>query len=461
MSFFIRGKAGGKPGGKPKDKVKKNFPPAEQKFLGKRKKFEDEEVESDEEILSNDEDLPAAESSEDEVETPQEKRLRLAKKYLEEIEKEEQKRAEEGNSAANVDKRLTNEYLDSVGKLRRFVAGSYLGVEEDRIQMLKHKSQKAPVTCLCLSRDGKWLFSGSKSPVIVKWSVEDWRPVGVINLLDRGQENGKKVKVQGVCLTITSDGKFLAVGDGSAGIRVYCPESLRSLGVLRAHRKPVTALVARKDTHEIYSGSSDKTVIVWSLDEMAKIEVMFGHQATVTDLDALTRDRAISSGGNDCSIRIWKVSEESQLVYNGHSGNIDSVRLINEENFLSCGDDGSLCVWSTMKKKPLCVQALAHGKSPENNEANWISAIATYTNTDLVASGSCDGFIRVWKLESHFRKCVKIMEIPVPGFVNALAFTPDGNHLIAALGQEHRLGRWWRIAQAKNCIAVIPFRRKT
>lgn len=114
-----------------------------------------------------------------------------------------------------------------------------------------------------------------------------------------------------------------------------------------------------------------------------------------------------------------------------------------------------------MKKKPLCVQAFAHGKSLENNEANWISAIATYTNTDLVASGSCDGFIRVWKLESHFRKCVQIMEIPVPGFVNALAFTPDGNHLIAALGQEHKLGRWWRIAQAKNCIAVIPFRRKT
>ncbi|XP_055681037.1 U3 small nucleolar RNA-interacting protein 2 [Lutzomyia longipalpis] len=468
MSFFIRGKAGGKAPGKPagkpagrmKEKFKKSLPQGDQKpFSGKRKKFEDEEIASDEEILSNDGDLPVGMSSEDEVETPQEKRLRLAKKYLEEIEKEELKRHEEKNLDVNVDKRLANEYLDSVGKLRRYVANTYLGVDEPRI--VKHKSQKTPITCLCLSKDGKILFSGSKSPTIVKWCVEEWRPLGVINLLEGVKEDKKRTKVSGVCLAMTSDGKFLAVADGSSGIRVYSPDTLTPIGVLRAHRKPVTALAARRDTHEIYSGSADRTVIVWSLDEMAKIEIMFGHQAAVTDLDALTRDRAISSGGNDCSIRVWKVSEESQLVYNGHSGNIDSVRLINEENFLSSGDDGSLCVWSTMKKKPLCTQSLAHGKSPINGEPNWISAIATLTNTELVASGSCDGFIRIWKLESHFRKCVQLMEIPMPGFINALTFTPDGNYLIAAIGQEHRLGRWWRLPEGKNCIAIIPFRRKT
>lgn len=39
-----------------------------------------------------------------------------------------------------------------------------------------------------------------------------------------------------------------------------------------------------------------------------------------------------------------------------------------------------------MKKKPLCVKELAHGKA-ENGEANWISAIATMFNTDVIASG--------------------------------------------------------------------------
>lgn len=128
----------------------------------------------------------------------------------------------------------------------------------------------------------------------------------------------------------------------------------------------------------------------------------------------MARERAITSGGSDRSMRIWKIVEESQLVYNGHSGSIDIVKLINEENFISAGDDGldtlpipymifdfcnlfiqilihsmcrSLCLWSAMKKKALHTKQLAHGKSDDNDEANWISAVATLINTDVVASG--------------------------------------------------------------------------
>lgn len=57
-------------------------------------------------------------------------------------------------------------------------------------------------------------------------------------------------------------------------------------------------------------------------------------------MDALTRERAVTSGGRDNSVRIWKIPEESQLVFNGHQGSIDCVRLINEDHFVSCGDDG-------------------------------------------------------------------------------------------------------------------------
>lgn len=66
----------------------------------------------------------------------------------------------------------------------------------------------------------------------------------------------------------------------------------------------------------------------------------YGHQAAITAIDALSRERAVTAGGGDCSVRIWKIAEESQLIYVGHRGSIESVRLINEENFLSSGDDG-------------------------------------------------------------------------------------------------------------------------
>lgn len=113
-----------------------------------------------------------------------------------------------------------------------------------------------------------------------------------------------------------------------------------------------------------------------------------------------------------------------------------------------------------MKKEPLCVKKLTHGRSSENNEPNWISAIATLINTDLIASGSCDGVIRIWKITDNYRDIVLLFEIPVNGFVNSLAFTSDGSKLIAAIGQEHRLGRWWRIKEAKNSILIIPLLKK-
>lgn len=185
----------------------------------------------------------------------------------------------------------------------------------------------------------------------------------------------------------------------------------------------------------------------------------FGHQNHVTSIDALTKERALTSGGADRTLRIWKVVEESQLVYNGHYGSIDIVKYVNEEMFVSCSDDGSLCVWNVGKKKPIAIHKIAHGKS-STGIPNWISSIATLLNSDLIASGSCDGFIRVWKLEKNFRGITLKFEIPVTGFVNSLTFTNDGNSLIAGIGQEHRLGRWWRLKEGKNVILVIPFQKK-
>lgn len=432
------------------------------------------EEEEDDEIDSDDEEVVGSENpvheeaysgDENELETPQEKRLRIAKQYLEEIEREEKSRAEyrEDMGDSLVSKRVATDYLDRTGKLRRKVAHLYKGFKGDEIQVLKHKLHKLSPTCICLSTDGNTLFSGSKGNSVLKWDLSKAPavPSGTITLTRTNAEAATKIpKIQISCLALSTDGKFLAIGESSNIIHIYCPATLAPVSKLKDHRGAVTALVFRKDSHDLFSAAKDRSLIVWSLDEMAKIETLYGHQSPITDIDALVRERAITSGGSDSSIRIWKVDEESQLVYNAHSGhNVDHVKLINEENFLSGGDDGALCIWSAMKKKPLAVQPLAHGQA-SNGDANWITAIAAYINTDLVASASCDGFVRLWSTE-NFRKFRKVVQIPVKGFVNGLLFSRDGSSLIVAVGQEHKNGRWWHDTEAKNSILVIPLQIKS
>lgn len=70
--------------------------------------------------------------------------------------------------------------------------------------------------------------------------------------------------------------------------------------------------------------------------------------------------------------------------------------------------------------------------------------------------GSCDGSLKVWKLGDNYRDLSLVFDIKITGFINSLAFTSDGTKLVAAVGQEHRMGRWWRIKEAKNSIVVVP-----
>lgn len=79
-------------------------------------------------------------------------------------------------------------------------------------------------------------------------------------------------------------------------------------------------------------------------------------------------------------------------------------------------------------------------------------------NTDLIASGSSDGFVRLWKITDlkNGKKLQALLEIPVQGFVNGLQFANEGRQLFVAVGQEHRLGRWWKISESvKNAVLVF------
>lgn len=80
--------------------------------------------------------------------------------------------------------------------------------------------------------------------------------------------------------------------------------------------------------------------IFFSIPSLIVEILRLGHQDAITSIDALTKERAITAGGRDNSVRVWKIPEESQLIFNGHQGSIDCVRLVNEDHFISCGDDG-------------------------------------------------------------------------------------------------------------------------
>ncbi|XP_014676960.1 PREDICTED: U3 small nucleolar RNA-interacting protein 2-like, partial [Priapulus caudatus] len=307
------------------------------------------------------------------------------------------------------------------------------------------------------------------TPCWIAGSVETGKKLHVIPGGRSGTEATQVGHIAHVlALAISTDNKFLASGCRNRTIHIWKPDTCERVHTFSGHKDAVSGLVFRKGTHDLYSASFDRSVKIWNLDEMAYVETLFGHQDHVTGIDALSRERVLTSGGRDGSVRVWKVVEESQLVFHGHSGSIDCVQLINEEHFISGSDDGSVALWSVMKKKPSCLVKRAHSRSDDdadnNNaesteEAKWIGAVAALHSTDLVASGSCDGYVRLWQCSEGYRSLKLLHKIPVVGFVNALRFASSGDFIVAGVGQEHRLGRWWRRRDARNSVCIVPLKR--
>jgi len=423
-------------------------------------------MEEDEEIDSDGSDIEAREDvgyeSEEDHETAEEKKLRLAKIYLQEIEAELEERGEGGETG--VQAKLTEDVEADRGKLRKEISAT-LDFDKVSESTLQDKHHKQSITCLCLSTDGTTLYTGSKDKGLVKWRL----PGGTKLFKIKGGMRGEEETTQGHCHTIncmavSSDNQFMASGDTNKQIFVWNADTMTRYYVFKGHRLDISGLVFRKGTHTLYSSSFDRSVKIWSVDEKSYVETLFGHQDRIMDIDAGARERTVTAGGRDRSVRVWKIVEESQLVFNVPTYSIDCVRLLNEEHWVTAGEDGHLAVWGVMRKKPLAMVMKCHGVDAVNGDPNWISSLATLFNTDTIATGSRDGHIRIWSVGDQFKSIKPVNTIQVHGFVNSLGLIAGGSgmhRLVAGLGQEHRLGRWWREKTAKNRIHVFNIPKLT
>lgn len=316
----------------------------------------------------------------------------------------------------------------------------------------------------------------------------------------------------------SSTGKFVATGGADKRLIVWSAADLTALRVFSQHRDAVTSLSFRHGTNQLFSASKDRTIKNWSLDEMAYVETLFGHQDEVVDVAALAQEHCVSVGARDRTARLWKLADETQLVFRGggggktgdekkkvrlsskdsaapltrtyFEGSIDRVALVDEETFITGSDNGSLCLWTLHKKKPMFTVPVAHGLDPpsapeqasaEQNPSDevvaepqprWITALTTVPYSDLVLSGSWDGCVRVWKVSTDKKRIEAVgvlgqggagaegQEAKVRGLVNDLGVFERGERgkqgicVIAGVGTEHRLGRW-KPVEGKNSAVVF------
>ncbi|KAF9115737.1 pre-rRNA processing protein [Mortierella sp. AM989] len=460
-------------------------------------------------------------------ETPAQKRLRLAKNYIDTLQHAGED--EIGYDAEDIDRdniadRLKQDALEIQGRLHRHLAETFQFPINTETSIKTCRGHQLTATSIAATENGLHAYSGSKDGSIIKWDLKTGKKLFIFPGGRKNVEDFKGHTDHVICLAVSSDSKFLASGGKDKKINIWSVQDNKWLHCFKQqHKDTITGMSFRKgQNNQLYTVSSDRTVKLWNVDEMSYIETLFGHQDSITAVDSLAKEHCVSTGGRDRTVRLWKIVEESQLVFRGGGfvrpkklikdnnssepeepkvvatpgpdggvimkekkdpsfleGSMDCLAMIDEENFLTGGDSGTISLWNVNKKKAVFSMPLAHGFHTQpldysNGEAMpnggvetpyWITALASLRYSDMFVSGSWDGTIRVWQIGKNMRNFSLLSTIPTVGVVNDLQlYQPTLSKkalLVAAVGQEHKLGRWLRIKEGRNGMRIVELSTKS
>lgn len=286
-------------------------------------------------------------------------------------------------------------------------------------------------------------------------------------------------------------------------VKVWSLDELAYVETLFGHQDDVVDIDALAQERCVSVGARDRTARLWKVVEETQL--------------------VFRGGGGDSSSKKKKRGEAAAPDPSGlepgslaHEGCMDRVACIDDELFVTGSDNGAIALWSIQKKKPVFVLPRAHGVEPrllpsevsaEENpdpkvvpapQPRWITALKTIPYSDVILSGSWDGCVRVWKLSKDKKKIEPVCVLGVPsslvtedgeagvngdaekekegevagsnellvnGVINDIAMFErgdrgrDGLCVVAAIGKEHRLGRWKVIKGGRNGAMVFEVPR--
>lgn len=449
----------------------------ETKLKTKRRKDEEE---SENDYSGSDAEDFATVVSDDEVEKAQD-RLKEAKKYLSDLTRDAKKSKKNEDSeeeselpfgeidAEIIDKeiiasRLQRDTLVSRGRAFENIAESYKSAEIEKAHC-NTPDGKVPTGC-AFGPDSKVVYLITKGNCVYQYAIDTKN--NTLRKLHTFKGIGQASDIDSFCsVAVSFCGSFLAAGSRSGKIVVWSVKTnnkdtssftYKQISVLNQHRGAVLGLSFSRDDLTFYSCSADRTIKIWSLEsgEALYIDTLYGHQDSVPSIATLGKEVCVTVGSRDRTARLWKVAEETQLVFRGpetSGGSQDIISMLEGGAFVTGTDLGAISLWNTRRKKPLSTVHAAHaGNVP-------IGALSAYPFTDLVASGSGDGFLRLWRAAPSSSELSCIREIPLSGFVNSAAWSEDGKLLAVAVGREQRLGRWESQKSAKNQLHIFFFKK--
>jgi len=111
-------------------------------------------------------------------------------------------------------------------------------------------------------------------------------------------------------LAFSSDGRLLATGSDDRKIRLWSMDNYELMATLDGHTHYVNGVAFSPDGKWLASGSHDKRVGIWDVENGLMLQMLEGHKAEVLRVDINPTGTLIASISWDGTVRLWGIIGE-------------------------------------------------------------------------------------------------------------------------------------------------------
>ncbi|KAL4069834.1 WD40-repeat-containing domain protein [Scleroderma yunnanense] len=138
---------------------------------------------------------------------------------------------------------------------------------------------------------------------------------------------------------------------GSAGKTTY--GEVKLLGTCKGHKRGVWSVKFGKTERVLATGSGDKTVKLWNLEDFTCVQTFEGHSNSVLRVDFINHGTQLVSSGSDGLVKLWNVREgECSATLDNHEDKVWALALSTDERIIVSGAaDSVVTFWEDCTKE--------------------------------------------------------------------------------------------------------------
>ncbi|TDG47584.1 hypothetical protein AWZ03_006023 [Drosophila navojoa] len=201
---------------------------------------------------------------------------------------------------------------------------------------------------IALLPDQKGCVTGSSDTTLKIWTFELIDSEGeshtqtkVLSLLHK---NTLKLEETVLCVVVSPDMKYLAVGLLDATVKIFFLDTFKFYLSLYGHKLPVLCMDISYDSQIIATGSADRNIKIWGLNFGDCHRSIFAHDDSVMSLQFIPKTHMFFSCGKDGKVKQWDGdSFEKIQTLPGHIGEAHCLSVSPNGRYLvTCGSDRTL-----------------------------------------------------------------------------------------------------------------------